>query len=84
MAGTATGDTKVTVTPALVSGNSYKYKTGATLTIPNVGDVLTTGYFTWDGTSDISAKTGDKILIVEVDSANKAVKGGQSTVTSKA
>ncbi len=52
--------------------------------MPEYDQVCTTGYTVWDGTSDITATTGQKIVVVEVDSNNKAKKGGITTVTSKA
>ena len=36
-AGTKAGDTKVAVTPALTSGNSYKYKVGDEMDVPVKG-----------------------------------------------
>lgn len=83
IAGTNTGDTKVTVTPGLESGNSYKYKTGASVSVPALDADCSVGYTTWDGTEDITANEGDKILIVEVNSGNKAKKAGIATVTVK-
>ncbi|WP_238727255.1 hypothetical protein [Diplocloster modestus] len=83
-AGTASGDTKITVVPALTSGNSYKYKVAANPTLPAYNATCTTGYSAWDGTADITAATGQKIVIVEVDVANKAKKAGMTTVTAKA
>lgn len=44
----------------------------------------TTGWKTWDGTAEIVAKTGDKIVIVEATAeGNLAKKAGETTVTSK-
>lgn len=83
-AGTATGDTKITVTPALSAGNSYKYKVAANPTLPDIGAVCTSGYTTWDGSADITAATGQKIVIVEVNGSNQCVKRGIATVTAKA
>ena len=80
-AGTSTGKTKITVTPALTSGNSYKYKAAANPTIPEYDAVCTSGYTAWNGTDEITATTGQKIVIVEVDSANKAKKAGIATIT---
>lgn len=82
--GTEAGKTAVTVSPALSNGNNYKYKTGATLTAPAYGQLCTSGYTNWDGTSEIEATTGNKIMIVEITSENKAVKYGETTVTAKA
>ena len=83
-AGTNPGDTKITVLPTLISGNSYKYKVAANPTMPTYDATCTTGYTAWDGTSDITATSGQKIVIVEVDSNNKAKKAGIATVTAKA
>lgn len=83
-AGTASGDTKVTVTPAKASGNSYKYKVADNPTMPTYNQVCATGYTSWDGSTDITAATGKKIVIVEVDPNNKAKKAGLAIVTAKA
>lgn len=83
-AGTTTGSTKITVVPTLTSGNTYKYKTGASLSLPSLDDTASSGYTAWDGTSDITATTGNMILIVEVDSSGLVKKAGTTTVTSKA
>lgn len=80
-AGTETGTTKVTVTPALVgSGNSYKYKLGTNAVTISLGQDCTL-LDTWNGTDDITATAGQTITIVEVDTDNKAVKVGSATVT---
>ena len=85
VAGTsASGKTKVTVSPSLSAGNSYKYKTASSVTVPEFGAECKSGYTAWDGVSEITATTGSKILIVEVDANNKAVKAGSATVASKA
>lgn len=83
-AGTTSGTTKVTVAPALASGNSYKYKTGSALTAPVYDQLISGGYTNWDGSADITAVTGNTIFIVEVDGAGKAKKAGQTTVAAKA
>jgi len=83
VAGTASGATKITVLPTLTSGNSYKYKTGSTLTAPTFNQLISGGYTNWDGSADITAVTGNSILIVEVDASGKAKKAGQATVVSK-
>lgn len=85
VAGTsASGKTKVTVSPSLSAGNSYKYKTASSVTVPEFGAECKSGYTAWDGVSEITATTDNKILIVEVDANNKAVKAGSATVASKA
>ena len=81
--GTATGKSAITVEPAKASDNSYKYKVAANPTVPKYGDTCTTGYTAWNGTDEISATAGQKIVIVEVDSDNKAKKAGIATITVK-
>ena len=83
-AGAATGKTAVTVTPAKASGNSYKYKTAASVTAPAYDTLCTTGYTAWDGAAEITAATGQKLLVVEVAADNKARSAGGATVTAKA
>ena len=80
-AGSTSGTTKLTVTPTIGSGNSYRYMTGAQT--PAVGAALS-GWTAWDGTSDITAATGDILTVAEVSSTGAAVKAGICTVTAKA
>lgn len=82
-AGTESGKTKITVTPALTSGNSYKYYTAASVSLPALNAVVS-AYTVWDGTSDITATTGNGIIIAEVDSDGKVKKAGMATVAAKA
>nr|WP_254306764.1 hypothetical protein [Clostridium sp. 001] len=84
-AGSTTGKTKIAVTPTLSDGNSYMYKIAANTSIPKLNDVCNTtaGYTAWNGTDEITAVSGNDILIVEVDSSFKAVNAGKATVTSK-
>ena len=83
-AGTDSGDTKLTVTPAKETAtNVYKYKTD-----PSTAPVVTYGqsvrnWTTWDGVSDITATTVHKITVVEADSTYKAQNSGNTTVASK-
>ncbi|MCI8940299.1 MAG: phage major capsid protein [Dorea sp.] len=79
--GTKAGDTKITVTPALTSGNSYKYKVGEELDVPVRGQNVK-GWTAWNGTSDITAKSGDEIVIVECDDSGQTVNAGKAAVTS--
>lgn len=83
IAGTASGDTKITVAPALTSGNSYKYKIADNAVLPAAGDSVKL-WSVWDGTSDITAATGKEICVVECNANYEAVKGGVATVTAKA
>ena len=83
-AGSASGKTKIAVSPALGSGNSYMYKTAAAVELPAVGEECKTGFTAWNGSADIEAATGNMILIVEVDADKKAVKAGTAEVTAMA
>lgn len=82
-AGTASGTTKLTVTPAKASGNSYKIKTGAAATPVVYGQNVQT-WTAWDGTADITATTGQVVTVVECGSDYKAKSAGNATVTAKA
>ena len=82
-AGTAVGDTKVTVTPAKGDGNSYKYKIGdAAAEVTYKQSVR--NWTAWDGVSDITAETGKTITVVECDAEYLALKVGSRVVTAKA
>lgn len=82
-AGTDSGDTALTVTPAKASGNSYKYKVADAATNVTYGQSVQT-WTAWDGTSDITAQTGKVVTVVECDGSYKAQKAGSATVTAKA
>lgn len=82
-AGTAAGDTKITITESKGDGNSYKYKVGdAAVEVTYKQSVR--NWTAWDGVSDITAETGKTITIVECDAEYLALKAGSQTVTSKA
>ena len=83
VAGTSTGDTKVTVTPAKASGSSYKYKVGDATQDVIYGQNVQS-WTAWNGTTDITVTTGKVITLVECDAAYKALKVGSATVTAKA
>lgn len=82
-AGAASGDTALTVSPALTSGNSYKYKTADTTAPAVVYGQNVKSWATWDGTSDITVATGKKLTLVECDSNYRAQLAGSATVTAK-
>jgi hypothetical protein len=84
IAGATTGTTDITVTPALESGHSYMFKTASSVAAPALNDDCSTAYTPWNGTSDITAVTGNIIRIVEVDDQYRAKKTGSATVVSKA
>ena len=83
-AGGTSGKTTVTVSPALANGGSYKYKVAANPTMPVYDQLISQGYTAWDGTSDITAATDSKIVIVEVNADGHARKAGMAKVTAKA
>lgn len=80
---TTSGKTKLTVSPALTSGNSYKYKVADNAVLPAAGQSVK-GWAAWNGTDEITAATGKEICVVECDSAYRALKAGVATVTAKA
>lgn len=80
---TTSGKTKLTVSPALTSGNSYKYKVADNAVLPAAGQSVK-GWTAWNGTDEITAATGKEICVVECDSAYRALKAGVGTVTAKA
>lgn len=77
------GSTSVYVNPVKAGGNKYKYTTGKTVNYPAYMEDCTS-LTDWDGTAAIKATTGDKIIIIECNSENKALKAGVAKVTSKA
>lgn len=82
-AGSKSGDTKVTVTPAKANaGNMYKYKVASSETTVDYGQNVK-NWSAWDGESDITAATGQVITVVECDSTYKALSAGHATVTAK-
>lgn len=81
VAGSTSGFTEISVEPTLASGNSYKYKVAANPTVPTAGVVCTTGYKAWDGSAEIEAAAGQKIVIAEVDAQNRCVGAGLADVT---
>lgn len=84
IAGSTTGKTKLTVSPVKKQGNSYKYITGATVVLPDVGKTLLDSKYTpWDGVVEISATTAHEICVVEIDAQNIVVCCGKSKVQSK-
>ena len=84
-AGTAVGSTKITVTPAVTEGNHYMYRVGTGLVLPyyDQSTGAEEGYTAWDGSADITAATGQQILIVETDENDNAKKAGIAVVTAR-
>lgn len=84
LAGSTVGKTAITVSPALTGTNTYVYKTAASVALPAFDAVLTTGWTAWDGSADITATTGNMIVIAEIDGDNKCKLAGSATVVSAA
>ncbi|MFR1698797.1 MAG: phage major tail protein, TP901-1 family [Anaerovoracaceae bacterium] len=73
--GKASGKTAIYVNPVLGASNKYFYKTGlAPLAYPAYGETISAT--AWDGSAEISADAGQQVMIIETDSANKALKAG--------
>ena len=82
-AGTATGDTKITVNPAKENSNNvYKYKVAADAVTVEYGQNLR-NWTSWDGKADIKAAAEQKITVVECDGTYKALNSGSASVTAK-
>lgn len=82
-AGTAAGDTALTVTgytPA--TGEGYVYKVGTAAETVHAGDDLSS-WTAWDGSDDITATTGKKITVAVTDAKGYALAAGSATVTAK-
>lgn len=84
VAGTAAGDTKVTVS-GYTKGSTdlYKYKVADAAQTVHAGDDLS-AWTTWDGSADITAATDKKITVAVTDAAGYALAAGSATVTAKA
>lgn len=82
VAGTANGDTRITITEPKGDGNSYKYKV-ADAAVDVTYKQSVRNWTAWDGTSDITAETGKTITVVECDAEYLALKAGSNTVTAK-
>lgn len=83
VAGTASGDTKITVNPTKENANNvYKYKVAADAVTVGYGQNLR-NWTSWDEKADIKATTGQKITVVECDGTYKALNAGSATVAAK-
>lgn len=84
VAGTAAGDTAITVS-GYTKGSTdlYKYKVADAAQTVHAGDDLS-AWTTWDGSADITATTGKKITVAVTDANGYALAAGSATVTAKA
>lgn len=83
VAGTASGDTLITVTGAESSGTTLGYKVGGKVAYVKCGD-SNTGYTTFTTPNDITAATGKVITMVEFDGNGRAIKVGSAAIVAKA
>ena len=83
VAGETAGDSSIYVNPVLGAGNKYFYRTGAApLEYPAYGENVS--QTAWDGSAEITGlSAGNQIMIIETDSAGKALKAGTATITVK-
>ena len=83
-AGTASGDTAITVTGyKLKSGEGYYYDVGDSAPTINAGDIVdTTAWTAWDGDDDITAASDKKIAVIVASEFGEAKAYGSATVVS--
>lgn len=82
-AGTASGDTKITVTYSAKPADAvYYYKVDTAAPTVTYGEVLDSTWTSWNGTSDITAASNKKITIVAAV-GGAAIASGNATVTAK-
>lgn len=83
VAGSTTGNTKITVNPAKENANNvYKYKVATDAVTVGYGQNLR-NWTTWDGKADVKAATEQNITVVECDGTYKALNAGSASVTAK-
>jgi uncharacterized protein YjdB len=82
VAGSTSGMTAVYVNPVITSGNSYLYRVGATVNLPDAASTLSDGWTTWDGSDEIAATNGYQICVAEVNASNVVQRAGIATITS--
>lgn len=87
-AGTSVGNTALSTTNSLSSGQHYVYKIGNTSTAPSIGYREEADYTwtEWDGSSEIAVGTSansKKATLAVVNASGKAVKSGSCTLAVK-
>lgn len=76
VAGSSVGMTTVSVSPAITTGNVYKYLAGSgTIPRPAKNEYLT-DWIDWDGVSEIEATKGNYIAVAECTASGKLQKFG--------
>ena len=82
--GSASGDSKITVTESLETGDKFVYKTGTTAPTVTYGQKLGSTWTEFDSGDDITpTATHTKITVAEVDANGRAQKAGSQTLTIK-
>ena len=85
--GATSGTTRLAVSPQKSGTQSYVYKTAASVALPELGDILVAtenGWVAWDGDADVTATTGNQIVVATITTATGAVVyAGRDTVKSK-
>ena len=83
-AGTAVGDTAVTVSGASVpTGGGYVYKVADSAPVIGYGELPGSTWTEWDGNDDITAATGKYITVAIADADGLVVAAGSKIVTAK-
>ena len=82
-AGTASGDTKITVTETKATGDVWKYKVASAAQEVELNQDVSS-WTTWDGSADITAATDTVLTLVEATAAGAARKAGSVTVVAHA
>lgn len=84
-AGTAVGDTKITVSGYTKPSDCDYYYKVASGTAPSVsyGDVLDDTWTKWNGTDDITAASTKKITIASANKQKEVLASGSATVTAR-
>lgn len=77
--GSGLSKTIITVSPPLEDGDQYRYKLGGNVTMPAKNQDVS-DWTAWDGTSEITADSGDILTMVECTQENRAVKAGSVEV----
>lgn len=82
-AGAESGTTKLTVSGAAgTGGNTLRYKVAAAAATPTyLADV--SDWAIWDGTSDITAASGQVVTVAEANGSGQALAAGNATVVAK-
>lgn len=79
-AGFAAGKTKIAVDQAVPAGYTAKYKTAATVKLPQYDETLATGWSAFTAGTDLTATTGHEIVVAYADASNKAKAAGKTVV----